>query len=101
MLLIFIVRNLHVTRKLSLAHFAFKFSKIVMLSPTHNLLLNFYSNPLDEAFVVDGPTRSIAFAWVEQKVAYVVMLLEADLASRSLHSWIICKSEYVLIKVKF
>ena len=65
LLIIVLILNLYIAGKFSPANLALELGKIVMLSSSDHFFLDFYSNPFNQAFIMNGTAGAIAFAWVE------------------------------------
>ena len=91
-------RYLNIARKLRLTDLALKFGEVVVLSPTHHLLLHLDPNPLGQALEVYRATRSVTLAGIEQEIVLIVVFIEAYLAIVALDSGVVGELQDVLVE---
>ena len=92
--------HLDEARKLRLADLTLEFGEVVVLGASYNLLLDLDPDPLGQAGVVDGPTRSIALAGIEEEVFSLVSVVQTYFALVLLLRWNRLAFQHVLVKVR-
>lgn len=92
--------HLNEARQLRLADLALELSEVVVLGASDDLLLDLDPDPLGQTGVVDGPTRAIALAGVEEEVFPLVRVVQAYFALILLLRRNRLALQHVLVKVR-
>jgi hypothetical protein len=66
--------------QLRLADFTLELGEVIVLSPSHDFLLDLDANPFCQTAIVDCAARAVALAGVEEEIVVLFSVVQADFA---------------------